>query len=218
LAGYDDESGNSNGSSVIFVEPQGFGLQRIMCSAGFGILILCKFNPCSSSTKMSEESKISKKEKIDMRRINFFVICIIVLLFGNSVVCAQSHSIMIIELNNEQEYVLIKNEGEAAVNLKGWILHDHDYGKTKIYSYTFLDIQLKPGEILQMQSGKTKKEQKATPTPGKLEKANHYILWANRKVWNDRCDIAYLLDNNGNPVDEKQNGGDLEDGKKENCQ
>ena len=69
-----------------------------------------------------------------------------------------------------------------------------------------------------MQSGKTKKEQKDTPTPGKLEQVHHYILWSNRKVWNDRCDIAYLLDHNGNLIHKKQSGGDLKEGKKEHCQ
>ena len=147
----------------------------------------------------------------------FVVICIALNLFACSQVYAQDHMVKIAKLNNSKEYVLIENTGKTTVNLKGWELHDHDYGKTKIFSYTFSDLALQAGQILQMQSGKTKKEQKESAEPGKLKEAHHYILWANRKVWNDKCDIAYLLDSSGKLIDEKQDGRALENGKKKSC-
>ena len=151
-----------------------------------------------------------------MKYLSILICSVFSLLIG-SYVYAQSHLVKIIELDNIEEYVLIKNSGKTAVNLEGWELHDHDYGKTKVFSYTFLELELQPDQVLQMQSGKTKKEQKETAEPGRLENVHHYILWANRKVWNNGCDIAYLLDNTGKLIDEKQEGDELKTSKKESC-
>lgn len=65
----------------------------------------------------------------------------------NSHLFAQSSHITIIELNNEKEYVLIKNTGDTAIHLEGWTRHDHDYGKANVYSYTCRDIVLQSGEV-----------------------------------------------------------------------
>ena len=65
--------------------------------------------------------------------------------------------------------MLIKNEGKAVVDLNNWKLSDHSNGKTKKHVYTFKTVQLKPGEILQMQSGITKKALKSDPEAAKLK-------------------------------------------------
>ena len=130
---------------------------------------------------------------------------------------AQSSSVHIIRLDNKEEYVLIKNEGETSINLKGWILHDHDYGKGSLYSYTFSEFILSPGDVLQMQSGKGKKAGDDDEKTYKIDEATLYLRWSDRDVWNNACDIAYLLDSQGKLIVEKQEGKDLETGKKEHC-
>lgn len=144
------------------------------------------------------------------------VMSIIILILSYSHAFSQSSSITIIELNNTDEYVLIKNEGETSINLQGWLLHDHDYGKAAVYSSTLDDVQLQPGEILQMQSGKKNKTDDDEQHL-KLDIATKYIRWSDRNVWNDTCDIAYLLNSKGELIAEKHDGKDIEAGKKEDC-
>ena len=130
------------------------------------------------------------------------------------IVFADAHLVKIIELDNRKECVLIKNEGKSAVNLKGWQLHDHSKNKSKKYTYTFTSLELKPGQILQMQSGISKKKQKEKPNSAKLENADHYILWSNGRVWNDDGDTAYLRDSTGKLIDEKKGGKNINVDKK----
>ena len=136
-------------------------------------------------------------------------------LFYPVVVFSQSSAVRIIELNLRKEYVLIKNEGDAPVNLKGWMLHDHDYSKAAVYSYTFEDLELQANEILQMQSGEKKGNADEDRQTHKLAIAHDYIHWSDRKVWNNGCDIAYLKDAQGKLIDEKRAGNE---GNKEPCQ
>jgi hypothetical protein len=110
-------------------------------------------------------------------------------------------SIEISTLNNKAEYVLIKNQGDDPVNLAGWVLHDHEHGKGHVFSYTFSDLTLKAGEILRMQSGK-----KADVGDTGKTTHHHYIHWADRKVWNDTCDIASLKDQTGALIAQKRGG------------
>ncbi len=118
-------------------------------------------------------------------------------------VSAESHSLKIIELDNQREFVLIKNEGSTAVNLKGWQLHDRETGKGKKNTYTFNELLLRPGEMVQIQSGISKKKQQTAPDSAKLKHADHFILWSSRKVWNDKGDTAYLRDQKGSIVAER---------------
>ncbi|MBD3306000.1 hypothetical protein GF339_06420 [candidate division KSB3 bacterium] len=136
-----------------------------------------------------------------------------------AVVLAQASEVTITELNTAEEYVLIKNTGDTPVNLKGWVLHDHDYGKARIYSYTFTfdEFWLQPGEVLQMQSGKNKSRDGEDEQIQKHPDATHYLRWSDRSVWNDRCDIAYLEDDQGALVAEKHQGTEIEQGKREQC-
>ncbi len=128
---------------------------------------------------------------------------------------AQPFPITILQLDTKQEYVLITNEGETAINLKDWTLHDHDYGKGQVYSHTFTEMFLEPGDILHMQSGKPhEKHREATHDH---EKCTRYIRWAERNVWNNDCDIAYILDVQGELIAEKHSGKDIEKGKREHC-
>ncbi len=147
------------------------------------------------------------------KTINSIALATILLVF-TGMATAEPLGVKIIELNNKKEFVLIKNEGGAAVNLKGWQLHDQESGKSRKNAYTFQDLQLKPGEVLQVQSGISKKDQKASVAPAKLENANHYILWSSRKVWNDSGDVAYLRDREGRVVDEKGNGKKIKNSEK----
>ena len=124
----------------------------------------------------------------------------------SAAVVSAAESVKIAELNNKKEYVLIKNEGKAAVNLKGWQVHDYDHGKSKKYVCNLPAIELKPGETLQLQSGISKKVQKQSPQPSKRTDCEHYLLWSNSRVWNDGGDIAYLRDGSGTLIDEKQSG------------
>jgi hypothetical protein len=142
-----------------------------------------------------------------MKTIKWMLILLVLFFASNLLAFAGTPTVKIIDLNNKKECVLIKNEGKSAVNLAGWQLHDHNKKKSKVHKYTFNTLQLKPGEVIQVQSGISKKAQKADPQAAKLKNADHYIFWTSRKVWNDSFDVAYLLDNNGNIVDEKQNGG-----------
>lgn len=140
-------------------------------------------------------------------KIGKLILVLSALFFSSSLlVFAEPHAVKIIDLNNKKEYVLIKNEGKTTIDLNGWQLHDQASDKSKKHLYTFKALQLKPGEILQIQSGISKKTQAENPQAAKLKDANHYIFWTNSKIWNDAFDIAYLRDDKGNPVDQKQNG------------
>lgn len=144
-------------------------------------------------------------------------ITVMLILLHCSVTFSQSTAIKMLELNPVKEYVLIKNEGKSPVNLRGWVLHDHDYGKEKVYSYTFQDIQLKRGEILQMQSGTTKQKGREDERVHRLPGVAYYIRWSDRNVWNNTCDIAYLSDSNGTLIAESHQGEDITEQKKTSC-
>lgn len=165
--------------------------------------------PCGTPITYKLREKKMKKLAAE---ITFMLI-----LFYCSTAFSQPHSIKIIELNTEKEYVLIKNEGKQPVDLKGWLLHDHDYGKEEVYSYAFQDIQLKRGQVLQMQSGITKKKGKEDERTYKLSGVAYYIRWSDRNVWNNECDIAYLLDRNGKLIAESHKGTELTRKKKASC-
>lgn len=135
-----------------------------------------------------------------------FALLLIAVFFSVTAIARAENPVKITELNNKLEYVLIKNEGKAVVDLNGWKLSDHGNGKTKKNVYTFKTVQLKPGEILQMQSGITKKALKADPSTAKLKIANQYIMWSGRRVWNDAGDIAYLIDDKEKIISSKENG------------
>ncbi len=165
---------------------------------------------------ITREPKYTHKQGvIKMRKLTVGIAVALILLYS-LVTFSQTNSIKIeIELDTIKEYVLITNEGESSVNLKGWILHDHDYGKGQVYSYTFQDIQLKQGDVLQMQSGKTDKEEKEDDY--KLSDITFYVRWSNRNVWNNKCDIAYLLDNNGELIAETHKGTEITKEHKDSC-
>ena len=150
-----------------------------------------------------------------MKKMLWRVFVFSISLLSPALVFAQSSLLTIIELNVEKEYVLIQNVGETSVSLKGWVLHDHDYGKGSVYSYTFSEMTLEAGEILHMQSGKTTEEEHETAH--NHDECTYYIRWSDRNVWNNGCDIAYLLDDQETLIAEKHSGNDLKRGDKDTC-
>ncbi|MFW5799792.1 MAG: lamin tail domain-containing protein, partial [Spirochaetota bacterium] len=101
--------------------------------------------------------------------------------------------IAIIELNVEEEYILIKNEGSEAINLDGWILKD----ESEEYEYIFDDYILNGSHTLQLQSGTSmfRKE--------KLNTVDDYIIWSEDNVWDNDKDTAYLYNPDGRLVTKK---------------
>ena len=150
-----------------------------------------------------------------MKKMLWIVFVFSISLLSPIFVFAQSSPVAIIELNVEKEYVLIQNVGDTTANLKGWILHDHDYGKGSVYSYTFSEMTLESGEILHMQSGKTTEEEHEAAH--NHDECTYYIRWSDRNVWNNMCDIAYLLDDEGTLMAEKHSGNKLKNGAKDTC-
>ena len=142
--------------------------------------------------------------------------CIVVLsVVFSHVILAQSSPVTITLLNVGKEYVLIKNTGDVAIDLNGWVLHDHDYGKGSVYSYTFSELILQPGDVLQMQSGKS--QEKDDEATHKQAESTYYLRWSDRNVWNNTCDIAYLLDAQDTLIAEKHSGEDIEKRGRESC-
>jgi len=169
--------------------------------------------------KVNDNRELLVKKEMDMKRMLWILWIVFVCVFSlrsPTLVFAQSSPVAIIELNVEKEYVLIQNVGDTSVNLNGWVLHDHDYGKGSVYSYTFSETTLEPGEILHMQSGKTTEEDhEATHNH---DECTYYIRWSDRNVWNNTCDIAYVLDEQGTIMAEGHAGKDLKSGNKDTCQ
>ncbi len=87
--------------------------------------------------------------------------------------------------NPNGEFVVLKNEGNAAVNLKGWYLKDEQGHK-----YVFPDFVLHPGDTVKIHSGS-----------GVDTKTDLYWGYG-RAIWNNNGDTAYLYDSSGRLVDE----------------
>jgi hypothetical protein len=150
-----------------------------------------------------------------MRFLWIFASILVLSVVFSGVVLAQSSPVTIILLDVKQEYVLIKNTGNTAVDLNGWVLHDHDYDKGSVYSYTFGELILQPGDILQMQSGRS--QGKNDEDVHKQAESTYYLRWSDRNVWNNKCDIAYLLDAQETLIAEKHSGEEIDKWKREDC-
>ena len=79
------------------------------------------------------------------------------------------------------EYIEIRNYGNVAVNLKGWIITDE--GAKHVY--IFGDLELKPLYFVRLYSGP-----KATQN-----------IWMRAYIWNNDGDIGYLYDSDGILID-----------------
>ncbi len=144
-----------------------------------------------------------------MNRVKIVWICLLLMV---SMVYAEQ--VLKMSMNPQDEYVLITNTGTEPINLKDWVVHDHDYGKGEVYSVKLPEIILAEGEILQLQSGKTELKGKADENNRKQPGSTYYHRWADKNVWNNGCDIAYLLNPEGNLILEFHAGTKLgKDGK-----
>jgi len=99
-----------------------------------------------------------------------------------SAVSSTSYNVKIITIHykGSDEYIVIKNTGNTAVNLSGWRL----WSKGNQW-YTFSNITLQPGQSISIHSGP-----KATG-----------IVWTKKYVWNNNGDEAVLYDSSGNVAD-----------------
>lgn len=91
--------------------------------------------------------------------------------------------VRIVRINyaGSDEYVVIKNEGNTPVSLKGWRLFSKGGQQ-----YFFPGITLQPGQSIEIHSG---------------PKASGQYVWTEGYVWNNNGDEAILYDAQGNVVD-----------------
>ncbi|RLA98122.1 MAG: hypothetical protein DRG83_14935 [Deltaproteobacteria bacterium] len=89
--------------------------------------------------------------------------------------------IVYIQYKGKDEYIAIKNFGNAPVSLAGWRI----FSKGRQW-YTFLTVILQAGESIVVHSG-----------PG----ASGELIWTRKYVWNNKGDKAILYDVAGNVVD-----------------
>jgi micrococcal nuclease len=83
------------------------------------------------------------------------------------------------------EYVVLRNNGSTAVDLRGWLVED-----AAGHRYHFPSVTLEPGKEVVLHTGK------GTDTP-------HDLYWGSeRPVWNNDHDTAYLCNPRGELVDE----------------
>jgi len=83
------------------------------------------------------------------------------------------------------EYVVLKNKGSTAVNLKGWFIMDEANHK-----YYFPSVILQPGQEIVLHTGKGSNT------------ANDLYWGSGRAIWNNDHDTAYLYNAQAQLVDE----------------
>jgi len=84
-----------------------------------------------------------------------------------------------------REHAVLGNPTDTAVDLSGWVLHD---AARRVHRYRFPDLVLAPGATLRLWTGR------GADTPQDL-------YWGRRQaVWNNRGDLAVLLDRQGAEV------------------
>ena len=88
--------------------------------------------------------------------------------------------------NLNDEYVVIKNLGDTAVDLTGWTLRD-EAGHT----FTFPRFTLDAGATVTVHTGSG------------INTETHLYWGKSRAVWNNDHDTAYLYDSHGNLIDKK---------------
>ncbi len=99
-----------------------------------------------------------------------------------------------------QEYVVLENMGDDAVNLAGWKLMDNTRTGERRHTYTFPEkVILQPRDevVLHTGSGKDYDTRERQPIWN--------LYWGKHAfVWNDEGDTATLLDDQGKEVDSLQ--------------
>jgi len=96
--------------------------------------------------------------------------------------------------NPNGEWVIIRNEGDTAADLEGWILRD----ESTRHRYEFGDLSLKPGVGARVMSGCGSDDLTTDPME---------LFWCapEAPVWNNSGDTAFLLDQYGNIADHRRN-------------
>jgi endonuclease YncB( thermonuclease family) len=94
--------------------------------------------------------------------------------------------------NATNEYVAIRNEGDAAIDLTDWIVRD----ESSQHRYRFPSVALAPGATMRLRSGCG-------------DDAQNDVYWcAGDPVWSNGGDTALLQDPHGNVVDRVLYRGD----------
>jgi len=86
--------------------------------------------------------------------------------------------------NKVEEYVCFTNQGEQAVDMSGWVMHD-EYG----WTFTFPAFTLAPGASVRVRTG-----------CGQNTDTDLYWCIEGPAVWTNKGDTVYLLDAAGNLV------------------
>lgn len=97
--------------------------------------------------------------------------------------------------NPNGEWVLVRNKGDDAADLSGWILRD----ESTRHRYEFGDVILEPGAAARIRTG---------CGTDVLSDDLLELFWCDPQppVWNNAGDTAFLLDQNGNVADHRRNG------------
>ncbi|NEN84847.1 lamin tail domain-containing protein [Paenibacillus elgii] len=113
----------------------------------------------------------------------------------------QSSDVFIVKLDKTKEYVVIKNRGEASVDLKGWRLSNASSGKKVTFTKSFV---LEPNSYVMLLSGQEGRNYKATGIDiSEYKEYSQSLLWTTDPVWNDdKPETAELYDSTGTKVSE----------------
>jgi hypothetical protein len=131
---------------------------------------------------------------IKNRKVNWFIAgaLVVVAIIGIVIVCWKPTppKIVIVDIRFDgagkqepDEYVLIRNDGRSAINLKGWKLYDKD----QLIEFVFPEFVLQPKQECRIYTNELH-----TDTCG-------FNLECKRAIWSNEGDCAYLNDPEGNP-------------------
>ena len=97
--------------------------------------------------------------------------------------------------NPNGEWVEIRNDGSAAIDLTGWVVRD----ESTRHRYRFGQLVLDAGETARLHTGCGSDDTSSSPL---------WLFWCDPDppVWNNAGDTAFLLDQNGNIADHLRNG------------
>lgn len=107
------------------------------------------------------------------------------------------------------EYIVIKNNGDSSIDISSWKLTDYRPGQQNIHIYFFpsntsntTNLILEPNELVFVMTGTGTNNYISTPSEGKLPQ---YHLYQNKDwfIWNNDGDTACLYDANGDLVSQK---------------
>jgi lamin tail-like protein len=95
--------------------------------------------------------------------------------------------------NKRREYVTIRNRGGKTGNLKGWSLRDRSGHRIRFRK----SLRLKAHRRLRVVSGCAKRHRRA------FRRGTRYYACRKSSIWNDRGDVAKLIDKNHKVVSQR---------------